>query len=137
MRPSGHNISSGFNKDNDGAIPSNLLQIPNSESNSHYLRSCKDMKVKAHPARFPSKLPEFFIKYLTEPNDIVLDIFAGSNTTGHTAESLNRRWISCDLDSSFVATSSFRFIDKTLDKEKIYYDIIKGESVNLTPHTLF
>lgn len=64
-RPSGHNISSNFSKDNGGAIPSNLLQIPNTESNSQYLRYCKLAGIKGHPARFPEKLPEFFIEFLT------------------------------------------------------------------------
>jgi len=36
-RPSGHDIGSAFGRDNGGAIPSNLLQIPNSESNGQYL----------------------------------------------------------------------------------------------------
>ncbi len=61
-RPSGRDISTGFAKDNGGAIPSNLLQIPNSESNGQYIASCKAIGVKPHPARFPAKLPEFFIK---------------------------------------------------------------------------
>lgn len=33
-RPSGHDIGSSFGKDNGGAIPSNLLQISNSEASS-------------------------------------------------------------------------------------------------------
>ena len=74
-RPSGHKISSNFGKDNGGAIPSNLLQIPNSESSSHYLKCCRKVGVKAHPARFPAKLPRFFIRFLTDPNDLVVDIF--------------------------------------------------------------
>lgn len=137
LRPSGHNISSGFNKDNGGAIPSNLLQFPNSESNSKYLRLCKSLNIKAHPARFPYKLPEFFIKYLTEPNDTVLDIFAGSNTTGYVAETLNRKWISCDLDINFAAASSFRFLDEYDNPSLIYEKILSGEEVNLGLNTLF
>jgi DNA modification methylase len=85
LRPSGHDISEGFNKDNGGAIPSNLLQIPNTESNSQYLRYCKLAGATGHPARFPGKLPEFFIKFLTDENDVVLDIFAGSNTRGSSS----------------------------------------------------
>lgn len=80
-RPSGHDISMGFGKNNGGAIPSNLLQIPNSESNGAYLAGCKAAGIMAHPARFPAKLPEFFIRFLTEPGDLVVDIFAGPNTT--------------------------------------------------------
>jgi len=109
LRPSGHDVSSGFDKDNGGAIPSNLLSIPNTESNSQYLRYCKLVGVSGHPARFPAKLPEFFVKFLTKPGDLVLDIFAGSNTTGEVAERLGRRWIACDLDRTYVATSVFRF----------------------------
>lgn len=109
-RPSGHDIGKGFGKDNGGAIPSNLLSIPNSESNSLYLRGCKSVGLKGHPARFPAKLPEFFIKFLTDPGDLVVDIFAGSNTTGQVAESLGRRWLSIELDRAYVAASVFRFM---------------------------
>ena len=90
-RPSGHDISDGFGKDNGGAIPSNLLSIPNTESNSSYLRICKELGIERHPARFPSELPAFFIKMLTDEDDVVLDIFGGSNTTGFTAEALRRK----------------------------------------------
>ncbi len=117
LRPSGHDISEGFNKDNGGAIPSNLLQIPNTESNSQYLRFCKLVGTTGHPARFPSKLPEFFIKFLTDEGDLVLDVFAGSNTTGAVAEELNRRWLAFDLDQSYLAASALRFVRESAAKE--------------------
>lgn len=110
-RPSGHDIGKSFDSNNGGAIPSNLLQIPNTESNSLYMRYCKKFKIQAHPARFPEKLPEFFIKFLTDENDTVLDIFAGSNTTGFVAEKLRRNWISIDNNQEYLAVSSFRFCE--------------------------
>lgn len=110
-RPSGHDISRKFSGDNGGAIPPNLLQISNSESNSSYLRACKQLSLKGHPARFPEKLPEFFIKFLTDQNDTVLDIFAGSNTTGMVAERLGRHWLAFDRERSYVAASAFRFVE--------------------------
>lgn len=110
-RPSGHDISENFALDNGGAIPPNLLQIPNTESNSAYLRFCKLVGTKGHPARFPSKLPEFFIEMLTEENDLVLDIFAGSNTTGAAAEKLGRKWIAFEREQKYLATSAFRFME--------------------------
>jgi len=110
-RPSGHDIGANFGKDNGGAIPSNLLQIPNSESNGQYMAGCKAVGAKQHPARFPEKLPEFFIRMLTDPGDLVLDIFAGSNTTGAVAEREGRRWLSFELGLDYVAASAFRFID--------------------------
>lgn len=109
-RPSGHDISKGFGKDNGGAIPSNLLQYPNTESNSLYMRVCKALNFAPHPARFPRALPEFFIKFLTDPDDLVLDIFAGSNTAGEAAETLGRRWLALERDRNYCLTSAFRFM---------------------------
>lgn len=115
-RPSGHDVSTkSFGKNNGGAIPSNMLSFPNTESNSCYLARCKELKIKPHPARFPQKLPEFFIKFLTGPGDTVLDIFSGSNTTGEVAERLGRKWLSCDLDRDYVNASSLRFIGNQYD----------------------
>ena len=110
-RPSGHDISKAFAKDNGGAIPSNLLQISNTDSNSEYLRLCKQFGVERHPARFPPELPEFFIKFLTDPNDVVMDIFSGSNTCGWVAERLNRRWISIEKDREYAISSGLRFME--------------------------
>ena len=112
LRPSGHDISRRFADNNGGAIPSNLLQIPNTESNSPYQRHCASVGVKPHPARFPEKLPTFFIEFLTDPGDTVLDIFAGSNTTGSAAEKLDRRWLAFEKDRTYLAASAFRFVDE-------------------------
>lgn len=134
MRPSGHDISSSFGKDNGGAIPPNLLQIPNSESNGGYLSSCKKIGVKGHPARFPSKLPEFFITMLTEPGDLVVDIFGGSNTTGSVAERLKRKWLSFEILPEYVAASVFRFTDKNTSQDilqEMYDTILNGNTLDL------
>ena len=135
-RPSGHDIGKGFGKDNGGAIPSNLLQIPNSESNSQYLRGCKALGLKAHPARFPGKLPEFFIQLLTEPGDLVIDIFAGSNTTGFIAEQENRYWMAFERDIQYLAASSFRFMQEDIDKDALknwHQEIVLGNVIKVLP----
>jgi site-specific DNA-methyltransferase (cytosine-N4-specific) len=111
-RPSGHDISAAFGKDNGGAIPSNLLQHPNTESNSVYIRLCKEFGFDAHPARFPKALPSFFINFLTEPGDVVLDMFCGSNTTGEAAEELGRKWIGIELSRDYAIASAFRFMSE-------------------------
>lgn len=110
-RPSGHDIGAGFGKDNGGAIPSNLLSLPNTDSNSSYLRICKELGLERHPARFPSELPAFFIKMLTDEGDVVLDIFGGSNTTGFTAEALKRKWLTFEMNREYLASSALRFLD--------------------------
>ena len=117
-RPSGHDIGTGFATDNGGAIPSNLLQIPNTESNSRYIQLCKAVGVSVHPARFPQKLPAFFINFLTEPGDTVLDIFSGSNTTGAAAEAAQRRWIAFEKNLEYLAASAFRFLDSEQSKSE-------------------
>lgn len=133
-RPSGHDIGTSFGKDNGGAIPPNLLQIPNSESNGAYLAACKKLGLKGHPARFPAKLPEFFIQMLTEPGDLVVDIFGGSNTTGQVAETTGRNWYSFEMLPEYVAASAFRFLDKSCDikdLQNIHERILNNEHVNL------
>lgn len=109
LRPSGHDISDKFQKDNGGAIPPNLLQFSNTESNSAYLRRCKEADIKPHPARFPEELPEFFIKFLTKPGDLVIDPLAGSNVTGIASEHLGRQWIGIELNPDYVEGSRLRF----------------------------
>lgn len=133
-RPSGHDIGRAFAKDNGGAIPPNLLQIPNSESNGSYLRGCKTVGVRGHPARFPAKLPEFFIRFLSEPGDLVLDIFAGSNTTGHVAECEGRKWLAFEEHLDYLAASSFRFFsDEATDAElkTAHAAILHGSTADL------
>lgn len=111
-RPSEHVISgSSFLKDNGGAIPPNVLTVSNTNSNDPYLKYCKEYGLNLHPARMPSDLATFFIKFLTDENDLVMDPFAGSNVTGITAEKLGRRWISIDPDEEYIRGSAGRFMD--------------------------
>jgi site-specific DNA-methyltransferase (cytosine-N4-specific) len=109
QRPSGHIITNKWTKDQGGAICSNLISHGNNDSNGSYLTQCKNAGLKPHPARFPVQLPEFFINYLTDEGDLVLDLFAGSNTTGWAAERLNRRWIAIEERKDYLDASRFRF----------------------------
>jgi site-specific DNA-methyltransferase (cytosine-N4-specific) len=115
-RPSGHVITGKFQTDRGGAIPQNVLVRGNNESNSEYMGACKALGINVHPARFPRALPEFFIKLLTRPGDLVVDPFAGSNTTGRVAEDLDRRWIGIDIEASYIRASGVRF---GLDPKKL------------------
>src|SRR5580700_10876101 len=94
VRPSGHVIRKSFDKiAAGGAIPTNvteadfadvpeaMLKTGNNAANDVYTKQCKENGIKIHPARFPALLPKFFIKLLTDPDDLVVDPFAGSNTT--------------------------------------------------------
>jgi DNA modification methylase len=110
-RPSEHNIGkTSFLVNNLGAIPPNVLAITNTKSNDAYQSYCRENNIQIHPARMQAEIPEFFIKLLTEPYDIVLDPFAGSNSTGAVAERLRRRWISIEASEQYVAGSYGRFV---------------------------
>jgi site-specific DNA-methyltransferase (cytosine-N4-specific) len=108
VRPSGHTISNTW-KDHGGAIPSNFLETGNNDANSSYLQACRSAGLPVHPARFPSHLPEFFIRLCTDENDLVLDPFAGSNITGEVAERLERRWLACEVREEYLEGSKLRF----------------------------
>jgi len=108
-RPSGHHITHKFQKDQGGSIPPNLLEIGNNDSNGSYIKACTQAGLPVHPARFPRGLPEFFISLCTEPGEVVLDPFAGSNVTGEAAEANDRRWIAIELAEEYLKGSTFRF----------------------------
>ena len=130
-RPSGHKISEKFMEldENKGAIPPNLLVIPNTDSSSHFLKICRKYNLKPNPARFPEELPEFFIKFLTDEGDIVLDIFAGSNTTGYVAELLGRKWLAFEINKEYLIVSIARFITN----EHKFEEIIRALKQGITP----
>jgi site-specific DNA-methyltransferase (cytosine-N4-specific) len=108
-RPSQHEISPHFRRDNGGAIPPNLLAVPNTRSHDDYIRRCRAAGLPVHPARFPAAVPEFFVRFLTRTGQLVLDPFAGSNVTGQVAEGLERNWVSVEINADYVLGSRFRF----------------------------
>jgi site-specific DNA-methyltransferase (cytosine-N4-specific) len=121
VRPSGHAIKSSFDKvDNGGSIPANVVEdalpldmlvLGNNAANDSYTKRCKEAGIKIHPARFPAALPDFFVRLLTDEGDVVLDPFAGSNTTGAVAEQHARRWLALELVEEYLAASRFRFTE--------------------------
>lgn len=135
LRPSEHDISDKFGRDNNGAIPPNIINgldngeigdpvavniisASNTSSNDSYLRRCRDMGITPHPARFPSALPEFVIGLCTEEGDMVLDPFAGSNTTGYVAERMGRNWTALELEEDYLKGARLRFAEDVVDTEE-------------------
>lgn len=124
-RPSQHVISkNGFLTDNGGSIshnvleleankeiryPYSMLRLANTKSNDFFTKTCKKKNVIPHPARMPLELASFFINFLTDEKDLVLDPFGGSNTTGFCAERAKRKWISIEADKEYGEQSKIRF----------------------------
>lgn len=109
-RPSQHDIgASSFLRNNNGAIPSNVITLTNTTNGDQYLNYCREAGHVPHPARMPIGLAEFFIRFLTRPRELVLDPFAGSNTTGAAAERLKRRWVAIEPREDYIESSRGRF----------------------------
>lgn len=126
-RPSQHAISeTGFLKNHGGSIAHNFLELEpldkardvrlpnafslaNSASNDCFAKLCRKKQIPVHPARMQPGLASFFIDLLTEPGDLVLDPFAGSNTTGYAAAQARRRWVAIDSNPAYVRQSRLRF----------------------------
>lgn len=109
-RPSEHSIGeTSFLTNNGGAIASNVLTYANTVSLDSYQTFCRARNLELHPARMPIELAKFFISFLTEPHDLVLDPFSGSNTTGAAAEGLKRFWISIEASDTYISGSRGRF----------------------------
>lgn len=126
LRPSGHDISDKFQRDNGGAIPPNLIALANTESNGAYQRYCRERGLREHPARFPAGLPAMFVRMLTDTGDLVFDPFAGSAMTGAVCEQLKRKWIACELDESYVEGAKGRFVpgaERVLSQRSSAYSI--------------
>ena len=123
-RPSGHDISEKFSTDNGASIPPNLIALAHTESNSHYLRYCKEHGIEPHPARYPAEIPEYFTRMLTDAGDAVLDPFAGSCVTGEVCERVGRKWTCIEMFEDYVKGALGRFDEKKMSptQKELYPD---------------
>lgn len=132
-RPSEHYISEkGFLKDHGGSIshnffemesvdekrdvrlPHSVLSFSNTNSNDYFLSKCREKNLTPHPARMSGGLVNFFIQFLTDEDDLVLDPFGGTNTTGYCAEKLKRKWLSFELNDGYIEQAILRMTDPKL-----------------------
>jgi len=110
QRPSGYKLKEGaFATNNGGSIPHNLIVAPHSQSNDAYKQACRKENIPIHPARFPHSIPTFFLKFLTNPGNLVYDPLGGSGTTAEVAESLGRRWIISERSLTYLQGAALRF----------------------------
>lgn len=123
-RPSRHNFDlSHAWKDNGGADPGSVIEISNTSSNDTFHRLCKQFGA-SHPARFPSKLAEFFILAGTDEGDVVLDPFGGSGTTAITASRLNRNFEYIEINPDYCDMAK-RWLDVETNYDQICHDNVQ------------
>ncbi len=101
-RPSGHELTGNMAKNHGGAIPGTVLTVPNTVSHDAYMRYCKEHNLDVHPARFPAQLPEWWIQFVTDPGQLVVDPFAGSLTTAAVADRMGRRWMAIERSKVYI-----------------------------------
>lgn len=58
-------------------------------------------KVRQHPTQKPIELLERLLKLHSNEEQIVLDCFSGSNTTGVACKNLNRKYIGIEMDKNY------------------------------------
>ena len=74
-----------------------------------YLTSCKK---GVHPAEKPIELLKRFIKVSSEENELIIDPFMGSGSTGVACKHLNRNFIGIELDNNY-----FEIAKKRIEEE--------------------
>jgi len=78
----------------EGKIARNVLQRGHAcRDTSAYRQHAQALGLPLHGAMQPTSIPDFFIRLLSEPGDLVTDPFGGSTKTGLAAQRLGRRWI--------------------------------------------
>lgn len=70
-----------------------------------------EKKFGKHPTQKPLELLEKIILASTNENDLILDLFSGSGTTGIAAKRLNRKYVGIDKEKEYLDISIKRYED--------------------------
>lgn len=65
-----------------------------------------------HPTQKPEKLLELIILASSNKNDIVLDPFFGTGTTGFVAQKLDRNWVGIESNPKYIEMAKERLTEK-------------------------
>lgn len=101
-----------YEKMKNGTWPEDALKKPGLQMRSVWsIRTPKNIEKKfgKHPTQKPEDLLKRVIIASTNEDDLILDPFTGSSTTGIVAHQLNRKFIGIDLDSKFLDLSIKRY----------------------------
>lgn len=97
-----NNTSGVFN--NEGRIQHDFVETS--------LTSSLEKKFGKHPTQKPVKLMSHFVKLLTNENDVVLDPFMGTGTTGVAARKNNRKFIGIELSEVYFEICKERIVNE-------------------------
>ncbi len=94
----------------NGVRPDNVFRFPTAGK-------ARDNHIK-HPAPFYKDLPEYFIRFLTDEGDTVIDLFSGIGTTGIPCIEMNRNYIGYELNKDYADFSRQRLSNETLEEKQ-------------------
>jgi site-specific DNA-methyltransferase (cytosine-N4-specific) len=101
-----------FSNVTEGRIPRNVLERGHSCADTlAYRKEAKKLGLPLHGAIQPTSIADFFIRYLTLPDDLIADPFGGTIKTGLAAERLGRRWIVSEVISNYLRGAAGLFSD--------------------------
>lgn len=102
-----------FGRITAGKIPRNVFERGHAcRDTAAYRQHAKELGLPPHGAMQPTSLPDFFIRLLTEPGDLVADLFGGTTKTGLTAERLGRRWIVTEWILQYLRSAAEMYRDR-------------------------
>lgn len=114
------NISSNYNFDDNNKIiitKSDGIRFPLSVKKISAIQGITK-EYQGFPTQKPEKIIEFFIRGLSETNDVIFDPYLGSGTTAKVAMENARMCIGSEIDPI-----TFPIIEKRLRQAMKYYDI--------------
>ena len=81
--------------------PYNKTKVPGNLWNFNRIRYLQD-EYENHPTQKPEALLERIIKASSDKNDLILDPFSGSFTTGSVAKKNNRKFVGFEINENYV-----------------------------------
>ena len=74
---------------------------------------------RCHPTQKPEELFKWCIKQFSKENDLILDPFMGSGTTGVACANLNRNFIGIEISEKYCQIAEERIM-RTLNQQKLF-----------------
>lgn len=100
-------------------VPTNLIYARNIDDKNYY-NACKELGVK-HTGKYPSLIPELFIKLLTNKGDKILEPFNGSGTTSIKASEMYRKCVAFEYNEEWIELAKKQYDYADL-KYKVFGD---------------
>lgn len=84
-----------------------------------------------HPTQKPLSVLSRIILASSKKNDLILDPFCGSSTTGIAANLLGRRYVGIDQENDFLSLSKKRYVEARTSSSSVILKKIKGLDLNI------